>query len=70
MLRLLDYLPADEPSESLVQRTLQRVQEARLRDVPAEMRAAVNPAAQAGATGINAGLHRSPDPADEDPANP
>lgn len=74
MLRLLDYLPVDEPSESLVQRTLKRVEEARMHAArPAARVTRPSAAAQAGGAAggtLNAGLQRSPDPIDSDPTNP
>jgi hypothetical protein len=74
MLRLLDYLPVDEPSEGLVQRTVQRVAEARLRGMPALPRGAVSPGAAAhgsAAANMSHNLHRSPAAGgDEDAATP
>jgi hypothetical protein len=71
MLRLLDYLPVDEPSEGLVQKTVQRVAEARLRGTPALPRGAVSPGAAQGSAAANMSpnLHRSP-AGDEDAAAP
>ncbi len=62
MLRLLDYLPADEPPANLVQKTLRRIEESR---GVAESHPAVGAGARPGAT-ISQGLHRSPDAAGEE----
>ena len=70
MLRLLDYLPVEEPSPELVQRTMRRIQEAH-RQAGTPARAGISPAAMthpSGAAGIQ-GLHLSPGAGDEDPAS-
>lgn len=61
MLRLLDYLPTEEPPASLVQRTIQRIEEARLQArIPAHggLGAGAPPARPA--AGYNPGIARSP----------
>lgn len=62
MLRLLDYLPADEPPANLVQKTLRRIEESRS---VADAHPAVGAGARPGTT-IGQGLHRSPDAAGEE----
>lgn len=64
MLRLLDYLPAEEPPPSLVQKTMQRIDEAR---VQARITAGTHlgVAAPGGSAGYERGIVRSP--GDDDP---
>jgi hypothetical protein len=71
LLKLLDYLPADEPPATLVQRTMQRIDETRVqgRITPAGAHLGAPPPARPGA-GFGSGLARSPSAGgDEDPAS-
>lgn len=79
MLRLLDYLPADEPSANLVQRTMRRIEEARTRGRAASAAASAHVgvsgaglsagAAAPSGGGLSQGLHLSPNAGgEEDPS--
>ena len=70
ILRLLDYLPADEPPASLLDRTLQRITESRLQTPVSPSPAQLNLPAMSAAppAGFNPSIARSPDHADGDPA--
>ncbi len=66
MLRLLDYLPAEEPPADLVRRTLRRVEEMRGAE-PQPRHASLGSGGAYPGTGItNPHLHHSPDAGRED----